>query len=255
MSQKAKILLLDIETFPNVGFIWSLWDKFIPIDRIVEPGYTLCWAAKWVGQREVMFSSVWDDGPHDMIMNMFDLLEEADIVITYNGDKFDLPTLNREFLDLSLPQPASYKSLDLYKTVRKQFRLVSNKLDYVCQHLGLGAKTQHKGMALWAGCAEGNEKDQRVMKRYNIQDVRLLEKLYKRLLPWIKQHPNMALYFDPKRPVCHACGSSHLQKRGFASTNTMTYQRYQCQSCGSWSRERTNNVPKEKKANILTRVV
>ncbi len=34
----------------------------------------------------------------------------------------------------------------------------------------------------------------KVMEKYNKQDVLLLEKVYDRLLPWIKSHPNHHLF-------------------------------------------------------------
>ncbi len=54
-----KILLLDIETAPHRVFAWGLWGQDIHLDQIEEPGYTLCWAAKWLGPgRKMMFNSV-----------------------------------------------------------------------------------------------------------------------------------------------------------------------------------------------------
>lgn len=160
--------------------------------------------------------------------------------IPCHNTKFDLPTLNREFLLAGLTPPSPSKSIDLYRTVRKQFKFVSNKLDFVCQQLGLGSKTHHKGMDLWTGVEAGSKKDQRTMETYNKQDVFLLEKLYKRLLPWIPNHPSTVVHdglTDVSR--CPTCGGSHVQRRGYHITKVARYHRLHCQDCGSWSRERT----------------
>jgi len=246
-----KTLLLDIETAPNKVYAWGLWDQNIYLDQIEEPGYTMCWAAKWLGDKKVMFAGLEDTKAKDMIKQAHDLIQEADAVVHYNGTKFDMPTLNREFISHGFPKPAPYKQIDLLKTARSQFRFPSNKLDYVTQFLGIGAKVQHKGMSLWRDCMAGDPKAWRIMKKYNIQDVNILEGLYKRLLPWIPNHPNVALYNDDPRPVCTKCGSHHIQKRGTTHTSTMTYQRYQCQGCGSWLRARVNNLSAEKKKALL----
>jgi len=236
-----KILLIDIETGPNKVVAWGLFNQTISINQIMEPGRTLCAAMKWVGEpdRKVKFVSVWTTGFLPMIEQIHQALTEADAVVTYNGNKFDLPTLNREFLLAGLTPPSPSKSIDLYRTVRKQFKFVSNKLDFVCQQLGLGAKIHHKGMDLWTGVENGVKADQRVMQQYNKQDVFLLEKLYNRLLPWVPNHPSTVVHDAlVDAPRCPTCGSDKVQKRGYHITKVARYHRMHCQDCGSWSRER-----------------
>lgn len=245
------ILHLDIETAPNKVYAWGLWGQDISINQIVEPGYTLCWAAKWHGKRDVMFSSVHRDGAEMMVKRIYDLIEEADAVCHYNGAKFDMPTLNKEFVLHGMEPPAPYKQIDLLHTAKKQFRFPSNKLDYVAQALGLGSKVKHMGMGLWHDCMEGNDRAWRLMERYNKQDVRLLEKLYKRLLPWITNHPNVAIYNDSTRPQCTRCGSTHVIKRGEEHTKTQTYQRYKCEDCKNNMRGGVTLLPKEKRSALL----
>lgn len=244
-----KVLLLDIETAPHKVFVWGLFSQDIQISSIEEPGYTLCFSAKWLGTRKINFHSI-REGMGNMVKAAHRFMDEADIIIHYNGKKFDIPILNKEFLNHGLAPPSSYAQLDLLETVRKKFRLASNKLDYVCQNLGLGSKVEHKGMDLWRGCMNDNNADWKKMQQYNKRDVAILEKLYKRLLPWI-DGPNFALYNDNTIMQCNICGSTHLQYRGYAYTKTMKYRRFQCQSCGKWLRERTNCLSKEKKKSIL----
>ena len=237
-----KILLADIETSAATARVWSLFNQNIGINQIVAPGSTLCAAYKWLGEpdKKVKFVSSWDTGFASMIAQLHEAMDEADAVVTYNGNRFDIPTLQREFLLGGLPPPSPSKSIDLYRTVKRQFRFASNKLDFVCQQLGLGAKTHHKGMDLWTGVEAGNKKDQRTMETYNKQDVFLLEKLYKRLLPWIPNHPSTVVHdglTDVSR--CPTCGGSHVQRRGYHITKVARYHRLHCQDCGSWSRERT----------------
>ena len=133
-----KILLLDIESSPNVAHVWGLWQQNVGINQLMESSYVLCWAAKWLGEDEIIFDSVHQSKPKKMLKGIYDLLNAADAVIHYNGTKFDIPTLNKEFLLHHYAPPSPYKQIDLLRVARSQFRFPSNKLDYVAQRLGLG---------------------------------------------------------------------------------------------------------------------
>lgn len=248
-KHNMKMLYLDIETTPHEGSFWNLFPKYIPIGQINSPTEMLCWAAKWEGDREIIFRR-WDD--KDMVQTMWELVNEADCVCHYNGKSFDMKHLNREFAVAGLPPPSPYKQIDLLTTVRQNFKLASNKLDWVVHYFGLGGKVKHAGIELWYGCMEGNPSDWKIMERYNRMDVKLLPKLYKFLLPWIKGHPNVALYGDqPSKPTCGACGSTNVQRRGTYVTSVATYARLCCTHCGTWSRERKSEH--KTNANILSR--
>lgn len=230
-----KTLLLDIETAPNRAYVWGLWDQNISPNQLEETGYVLCWCAKWLGEDKVYSASCQRQTHAAMLKPIHALLDEADAVVHYNGRKFDIPTLNKEFLKNGFSPAAPYKQIDLMLTVKHVFRFESNKLDYVCQALGIGTKVRHPGFEMWVRCMEGNKEAWEKMKEYNRGDVALLDKLYARLRPWIDRHPNSAAW-APGQEVCTRCGSKNVQKRGTMITTTRRYHRYQCQSCGGWFR-------------------
>ncbi len=211
----------------------------------------LCSAYKWLGERKTNFTSEWTDGVDGMLEKMYNVIEEADAIVTYNGNRFDLPTLNKEFLLTGYRPPAPYKSVDLYRTVKNKFRFASNKLDHVAQQLGLGSKTDHYGFQMWLDVMDGNKKAQKLMETYNKQDVVLLEKVYDIVLPWIANHPNRSHHSGSA--VCPNCGSKSLQHRGFAITAVGRQQRYQCQDCGKWSKasESCEKTPKENRITSI----
>lgn len=235
----SKILFLDVETLPHHAAVWGLWGQNVGIKQIIKPGRTTCAAWKWSGEKKVDFASEWEEEHyHDFLQCLHNMLDQADIVVTYNGKRFDIPTLYKEFVQHGLNPPAPFHHIDLYQTVKRQFRWASNKLDFVCQQLGLGSKVHHKGQELWTDVEAGCPKAQRIMEKYNRGDVILLEKLYKRLLPWVKNHPTVSLLESrTDTPTCPSCGGTHLQHRGYRTTKTRRYKRYQCTSCGSWSSE------------------
>ncbi len=215
-------------------YAWGFYDQNIGANQIIGSGYVLCWSAKWFGTNKILFDSVQKSTPKRMLGRIHKLLDEADVVVHYNGVKFDIPTLNKEFLKHGFKPPAPYKQVDLLRVVRYAFRFDMNKLDFVAQALSIGAKVKHQGFDLWVRCMDGDKAAWKKMESYNRGDVRLLERLYKRLLPWIDRHPSWGAKEDI--PCCPKCGSEHMNRRGYSVTRLMKYPQYQCQACGGWAR-------------------
>lgn len=239
---------LDIETTPHKGSFWNLFPKYIPIGQLDKPTEMLCWAWKWEGSKEVIFRRH-DDG--DFIDLLWELLDEADAVVHYNGKAFDIKHINREFALNMFGPPSPFAQVDLLSTVRQNFRLASNKLDFVCRYFGLGNKVKHTGIELWYDCEAGDAAAWKLMEKYNRRDVVLLPKLYKFLRPWIKGHPNMGLHTKAAHPVCSTCSSTDQQSRGTYKTKTATYERFHCNSCGTWNRRRQQQQTTSE--NVLVR--
>lgn len=224
---------------------------------LLESGYILSWSAKWLGHNSqgsdtIFFSSLATASPKKMLKEMHALLDEADAIITYNGIKHDIPILNREFLVNELAPPSPYKHIDLYQVVKKVFKFPSNKLEYVCRALGVGQKIKHIGYELWLRCMKSTKDREawKMMMDYNINDVKILEEVYMKLLPWIRGHANYGIYQDDKL-VCPNCGSTHYQSRGYAYTHTNKYQRFQCQGCRKWFRDnKALSIPGKKFVDI-----
>lgn len=232
-----RVLTLDIETSPNLAHVWGLFKQNVSLAQLMESTRVISFAAKWEDESRVFFFSDFHDGHETMISAAWDLLDQADVVVHYNGTSFDIPHLRREFLLLNLDPPSPFKEVDLLKIIRAEFNFPSNKLDYVTRALGLGGKVSHTGHDLWVRCVVLDDpKAWALMKRYNIGDVKITEQLKKRILPWAKGLPNPVLYTGSDKPVCPKCGKDTLQRRGFAYTEMSEYQRFQCQSCASWSR-------------------
>jgi uncharacterized protein YprB with RNaseH-like and TPR domain len=179
-----KILLLDIETTPMQVYTWGLWDQNIGINQIIKSTEMMCFGAKWLGQKSVTFKSAHHDGKKAMLEKLHKLMEEADVLVGWNSASFDHKHINREFLENSMLPPSPTKDLDLMTVTKANFQFPSNKLDYVAQKLGVGSKVKHSGFELWIKCMEGDDKAWREMKKYQIQDVQLLDSLYDILLPW-----------------------------------------------------------------------
>jgi DNA polymerase elongation subunit (family B) len=241
---RPRILTLDIETSPmEVLHFGKLYDVTLRKENIIRPTEMMCFAAKWYGEKKVMYYSTFHNGTDAMLHALWDLLDECDILITYNGKRFDVPHMNRELLEAGFQPPSPYRNVDLYQTVKSQFLFESSSLEFVSQRIAIGAKIKHAGMPLWRGCMRDEEESWTKMRRYNRQDVLLTEKLYTRLRPWVPRHPSLAAYTASGTvAICPACGSDDLRREGYTQTQVSIYQRYRCRACGKWSRgtHRTN---------------
>ena len=171
-----------------------------------------------------------------MLKRIHKALSEADAVVTYNGDRFDLKVLNMEFASVGLGPAEPFKSVDLLKTVKKRFKMTSYKLDYVLRYFKLGAKKQHRGHQLWLDVMNKNQVAYREMEEYNRRDVTEMKKLFTFLKGWgIVGLPNASAF--SREAVCPECGGNHYQKRGVKLVNLLRYQQYKCSDCGHWFRD------------------
>lgn len=234
-AKNIKILTIDIEWRPLQSYHWGLWDQNIGIVQIVDDGGLLCFAAKWFGQKEIIFSSE-NDGHTAMVQKAHELLSEADVVVTYNGDKYDIKKLNGEFMLAGMAPPRPYKSIDLVKTNKARFDLPSRKLDYLVQRSGVGSKVKNDGFELWIACMNGDPDAWKAMEKYNRMDVIVTEKAYLRLLPWITNAPHLGMY-TADQFSCPYCGSTKLARQVFPThTLVQSYTLFECQNCHGWIR-------------------
>lgn len=230
MKSNPKILFLDIETKPAIAYVWKLFDVNIGLEQLIQPGGVLCFGAKWYGERDCEFYSEWEHGREEMIQKAYSMMSDADAIITYNGDSFDIPKLKGEFIVNGLPPVPPCTSIDVFKAVKK-FGFQSNKLAFVGPYLKIGKKVKNAGFSLWVDTMNGDPKAQKQMQRYCVQDVRLLEKLYDAVRGYIHNHPHLG---EKGEHTCGACGSGRLHSRGFRRTRSFKIQRLQCQECGAW---------------------
>lgn len=223
-----RMVTLDIETAPNLADVWSLWNVNVSLSQLRRASYTLGFGYKWYGERKTHWVK-----QGDVAQAAYEVLHEADIVISFNGKSFDIPTLQKDMLLSGFEPPSPFKQVDLYQVVKRQFRFPSNKLAYVTEALGLPGKLSHTGHALWVGCMTDDPKSWKLMEKYCKQDVDITEDLYNYIRPWIPNHPNVGLLNGELG--CINCGSILLVKRGFAYTSMGKFQQYKC-VCGKWQR-------------------
>ena len=249
-NNKARILLYDIETAPNLVYTWGVYEQNAL--EVVRPWYILCFAYKWLDESTTKvisltdFDKEYDKNPendYQVVKALHDLFNEADVIIAHNGNNFDQKKLSDRFLVHGFDPPINYRQIDTLKEARKHFKFDSNKLNDLGTILGVGEKVSTGGFKLWKDCMNGDTTAWNKMKKYNKQDVILLEKIYKILRPWIANHPNVST-LNGLTDGCPKCGSFNLQKRGIRHNKTTSYQEYQCKSCRGYCRSR-NSIKRE----------
>lgn len=237
----AKIVVLDIETAPNIAYVWGAWKQNIGQNQWLQKSHIMSIAWKWLNQEGVFYMENRTSDDYAIVSEIYNILDEADIVVAHNGQRFDLPTIVGRGVIHGLKPPSPYFVVDTFQTAKKELRLVSNSLKNLCEQLGLPEKKDHKkfpGFELWLECLRGNDEAWEEMRDYNIADVESLEALYLRLRPYMKNHPNVVRAVEGEETHCPKCGGD-VQYRGYYYTRAgLCYRRFQCKKCGGWGRER-----------------
>lgn len=233
VTRDPRILTLDIEVSPAIVMSWGLHEQRISTDAVLEAPRVLCFAAKWIGEKRIRFHDE-RDGRQEMIEAAWNLLNDADIVVTYNGPSFDNKHLRREMLHAGLTPPSPWQDVDLLRVNRREFRHLSNKLGFVVDSLGLDSKEDSGGLATWKAVLDGDEKAWARMRRYCKQDVAVTEQLFHVLRPWIKL-PHAGLWTGDQAG-CYACASTRLIPDGVVRSKANAWLQLRCDDCGAWNR-------------------
>ena len=246
-----KILILDVETKPTIAYTWGFWKANITPKQVVQHSSLLSFAAKWLGESEIIYDEDRGGREKELLSNLFKVLDEADIIVAHNGKRFDLPKIRGRGVIVGLKPFSPVKIIDTFLVARKEFGFESNSLEYLslifdCK-IKKGGHKKFPGWELWVECLKGNDEAYEELKEYNIADILALEDLYLKMRPWITDHPIMQVDQDIIEDTsCPKCGSAHVKKRGFAYTNVGKYPRYRCDDCGGWSRGRYSVVTNRK---------
>lgn len=242
-SPEAKILLFDIETSPLKVYSWGLWNQNIQHTNILQDWKILTFSAKWLFSDETTSFRLspeelrnFDDSR--IAKELWKLLDEADIVIGHNSNKFDIRKANQKFLEHKLPPPTSYHSIDTLYHARKRFAFSSNRLDYLGAFLGFGGKIE-TSFGMWNKVMDGDYEALIEMDDYCKRDVQLLEDVYLTMRSYIQPHPNVGLFVTANSEICPSCGSTNLSNTHKDYTTTVNvYETYRCNDCQSLSRSR-----------------
>lgn len=247
----AVILMLDIETAPLRSYTWGLWKQNVGLNQIISNWYVISWAVKYLGASETFGEALTTEealaeDDSRLLRLLWEHLDNADVVVCHNGDKFDIPRVNTRMLLNGLMPPSPYKQVDTLLVARSTFGFSSNRLDHLATLFGIPVKLPTT-FDLWKECMVGNRVALDYMLKYNKHDVDVLEEVYLWIRPYIKGHPNLDLYVDSEKSVCPFCGHEHISEvpNKYFYTQAVKYKIYRCEHCFGISRakqgEKFNN--------------
>ncbi len=242
IKTKPKVCFWDIETSLIVATTFSLFPERIPHEGIIQDWFIISGAWKFAGDKKVYSVSVLDksrkklDDDYYVVKTLGEMLQDVDILVHHNGDRFDLKKLTARLIFHGLPPLPRITTIDTLKEVKKVAQFTSNRLDYLGKHLVGQGKLDHP-TSLWLGALKGDKVAISEMVKYNKGDVVRLEEVYNKIKPYIKNPPHFGVLLGKdKNCSCKSCGSTHVKKNGIRITVAGgKKQELQCQDCGHYS--------------------
>jgi DNA polymerase elongation subunit (family B) len=239
---RPSILFLDLESSIATAATWGNGLYQQNLIKMLQHSFLLSFAYQWADETTIHCKALPDYKEYKkskendlfLVEDLWELLDQADIVIGHNVSRFDCRKANARLLFHNLPPPSPYKELDTLRICRKYFQLSSNKLTDVCEFLNLETKMQHEGIDLWFKAIAGDKQAWRTMVQYNKQDVKIVKSLYNKIKSWVKNHPDLSRYFN-NYPICKVCLSYDVESRGWDYNRRKPHRRIHCNSCGHWS--------------------
>ena len=230
-----KRLFFDIETSPNIGYFWRAGYKLnIGADNIIQERKIICISWKFENENKVSHLT-WDNNQCDkqMLIDFIKIANTADEIIGHNGDRFDIKWIRTRCIFHRVPMFPQYRSLDTLKKAKAHFNFNSNRLDYIAQFLGVGAKVKHEGFNMWVKCLQGDKQALKDMVYYCDGDIVVLEDVYLTMQNYIKHNTHTGTHNGGLKHSCPNCGSDDVTylKQNFTALGTIKRQ-MECESCG-----------------------
>lgn len=234
----AKRLFWDIETYgmnfnADAGFIMVISYKWAGEDKV----YTITRnnPSKWTRK-------IFDD--KEICKQFVQVFKQADMHVTWNGTRFDVPFLQTRMLKHRLGCLPPVPHEDGLRTARRTLKM-RRSLDNVQKFFDLGTKKEDMNLTkVWMPAAMGDPVAlKQVIKRCE-SDVKLLEEAYNLIAPLSNVHPNVAT-IEGKAVGCPVCGKQNLVHEGKRYALRHYRLRYRCKDCGHWSTSAPMRIKRE----------
>ena len=256
-DNSAKILYYDLECSPTKAYIWRRFKENISQAQVLEESFLLTHSWAWndgeIYGTRLTGKEALEENDEVLVEQAWHLFNNASVIVMHNGRRFDAKKLNARFVLYGFPPPSPYKIVDTLEICKAKFGFPSNKLNDVCQYLGIGVKADTGGFDTWKNSCAGDDNALEYMLQYNRQDIHLGRELYKKLRGFDNNGVNVAVMQDNVGALCPNCGSDdvHILENKFAYTPNGKYQVYTCGGCYTNMRSTT----KTGKRNSFVRVV
>lgn len=211
-SKQVKRLFFDIETSPNIVYSWRIgYNLNITPENIIDERKIICISYKWESD-ETIHTLTWDKNQCDkkMLIKFIEVANQSDELIAHNGDRFDIKWIRTRCIYHRIPMFPNYKTLDTLKKAKSGFNFNSNKLDYIAQYLGVGAKVKHSGFDMWKGVMNNDKTALSEMVHYCEGDIIVLEDVFLTMQSYIKQNTHAGVLNNNLKYSCPCCSSEQI---------------------------------------------
>ena len=251
-AKQPRILFWDLESSLMEGYFFRIWKENIPMKRVKKQSHLL--SAQWAFNDDevqgirVTPEDVKTSNDFDVVVKMCEMINHADLIVTFNGKRFDTKLLSTRALFWGLPPIKPVKHIDLMEQAKRVFKFPSNSMQNISMYLGEDGKLETSGSNLWERCAnyENYQQCNNALEEiliYGKQDIVATRDLYRRFQGWFKGVPNLGVLMNHKAETsdlrCIHCGSNDVFKM---QTQTYTasshFDLYRCgeETCRGISR-------------------
>ena len=234
--------MYDCETSPVTAYVFQTGTQYIGANQLLSHTKVICVSYRFdywpTGKvKHLKWDSKQDD--KSLVKKFAKIAEKADYIVGHNGDGFDKKTLNARLAYHRLPTISHLNTEDTLKQVRREFKLPSYRLDYLCKYFDLDGKLSTSS-SLWKDVTFKNcRKSLAKMVEYCDNDTLILSELFERLKPYIKLKYRYSAATDNSE-CCPKCGNTEYRKYGMYYSITGKFQKYMCKSCSHVFRDGCN---------------
>lgn len=126
-----------------------------------------------------------------VVSSLIQALGEFDEIVTFYGNdyRFDVPFIRTRAIALGLdfPNYGTLRHIDIYPILKRKFRLSRNRQENAARVLLGSTEKTHIDPKYWRGGARGDQESLAYILDHNKKDVKDLERLYDRLIHYIKR--------------------------------------------------------------------
>jgi len=177
LDKELRIGILDIETTglqADFGYMLAACVKEVKKDDLSGPVHILRIDDK---RNSDVTSDKW------LIRELIKLMNSFDLIITWNGSRFDIPFINSRALKFRMKPPLRKFRRDLYFVARANGRLRSNRLAVWDEFLHGKALKTPVTPSIWNKAIRGDKDALDFITDHCVRDVISTEKVYKKLIP------------------------------------------------------------------------
>ncbi len=238
------VWIVDIETSPCIVMVWEMGKQYVTVDQLIADWHIMAFSAKRLNApaSETIYMETRTKNDKDLLTKLWEIFNEADVIITQNGKKFDEPKIKARMMLTGFKPYKPFEHHDTYlQNNDKEF--TSHSLAYLSEKFCTKyKKLKHKkfsGLSLWKECLGAkvtlhpNPEAWEEMKKYNIHDVLSDEELYLKTRGWSKQKAPTIFEGDVGRK-CSYCGEFKLVIDGYKMKQRVKYKYMHCTSCGKY---------------------